>query len=106
MGEPAPDPVSATAQVLGFGLPAPVRALLGAVQHRRTLTAGDRSLARRVHAAIGKGPAGGLSLYVHSGAVSVYGTVSDDAAREGVLAVLAAQPGVRRIVDHLALADA
>jgi osmotically-inducible protein OsmY len=92
--------------VLGFGLPAPVRALLGAVQHRRTLTAGDRSLARRVHSALGNSPTRGLSLYVNNGAVSVYGSVADDAAREGVLAVLAAQPGVRRIVDHLTLADA
>ena len=100
--------VPATAQVLGYGLPPALRAVVDRFQERRARTATDRSLARRLHAALlqDRTGASGLALYVHNGAVSVYGTVSDEAAREGVLSVLAAQPGVRRIVDHLHTADA
>lgn len=98
----------ATAQVFGFGLPAPLRTLLAQYQHRRALSATDRALARRFQAAFETPPASvfGLTLYVHNRAVSVYGAVASEADREAVLALAAAQPGVRRIVDHLTLAEA
>lgn len=97
----------ATAQILGTGLPPSLRALLDAVQARRTRTSADRSLARRLHAAVRSENLlpSGVSVYVHDGAVSLYGTVTDPAAREALVALAARQPGVRRIVDHLRLAD-
>ena len=98
--------MSATAQVLGFGLPPAVRAVVEQVLQRRARTATDRSLARRLHAALDGARADGLALYVHNGAVSVYGTVAGEAARDALLTVVAGQPGVRRIVDHLATGDA
>lgn len=100
--------MSATAQVLGTGLPPALRHVVERFQQRRALTAGDRSLGRRLHAALADGRTGasGLTLYVHHGAVSVYGTVPTEALREAVLALAAAQPGVRRIVDHLVTGDA
>jgi osmotically-inducible protein OsmY len=103
-----PARVSATVQPLGFGLPPAVRLVVDRFQHRRALTATDRSLARRLHAALGQDRTGasGLALYVHNGAVSVYGTVASESVREAVLHVAAAQPGVRRIVDHLHTGDA
>ncbi|HEX8298569.1 MAG TPA: BON domain-containing protein, partial [Rubricoccaceae bacterium] len=72
---------------------------------RRTLTAGDRALARRFQSALANDPSGatGLTLYVHNGAVSIYGTVPNEAVREAVVTLAAAQPGARRIVDHLTL---
>ncbi len=48
----------------------------------------------------------GIAFYVHDGAVSIYGTVPDEAAREALLAVMTRQPGVRRIVDHLRIGEA
>lgn len=98
----------ATAQVLGFGLPPALRHAVGRYQERRARTAADRQLARRLDAALAAAPDGtsGLAAYVHNGAISLYGTVPTDAAREAVLSLAAAQPGVRRIVDHLAVADA
>ena len=48
----------------------------------------------------------GLTIYVHDGAVSLYGTVATAAVREQVLALVTHIPGVRRIVDHLRLGDA
>ena len=100
--------MSATAQVLGSGLPLRLRHVVDRFQERRARTAADRSLARRLGAALDTGTvgAGGLALYVHNGAVSLYGTVSADATREALIAIAAAQPGVRRIVDHLVVADA
>lgn len=99
--------MSATAQVLGFNLPPAFRHVVAQFQHRRALTAADRSLAKRLHAALAPSPdASGLALYVHHGAVSVYGTVPTEATRDAILAVAAEQPGVRRIVDHLVLTEA
>lgn len=96
----------ATAQILGTGLPPRLRALLDAVQERRTRTTADCSLARRLHAAVRteKLAPSGVSLYVHDGAVSLYGTVTDAASREALVALAARQPGVRRVVDHVRLA--
>jgi osmotically-inducible protein OsmY len=104
----SPARVSATAQVLGYGLPPALRAVVDRFQERRARTATDRSLARRLHAALVQDRTGasGLALYVHNGAVSIYGTVPSETVREAVLTVAAAQPGVRRIVDHLHTADA
>lgn len=98
----------ATAQVLGHGLPPALRHVVERFQHRRARTASDRSLARRLQAALASGRTGasGLALYVHNGAVSVYGIVSAESVREAVLALAAEQPGVRRIVDHLSVVDA
>ena len=98
----------ATVQILGTGLPASLRALVAGVQARRTRTTTDRSLGRRLHAALAACglPPCGLSVYVHDGAVSLYGGVPDEATREAYVALAAAQPGVRRIVDHLRVANA
>lgn len=95
------------AQVLGYGLPPSVRLVVDRFQERRARTTTDRSLAGRLHAAMAPSDIGGvgLALYVHNGAVSVYGTLPSDSAREALLALAAAQPGVRRIVDHTGLAD-
>lgn len=108
MGTRAPASVSASPQVLGTGLPPALRALLDAVQIRRERTVTDRSLARRLHAAVRaeRLPALGVSFYVHDGAVSLYGTVPDAAARDALVTLAAHQPGVRRIVDHLRLRPA
>lgn len=100
--------MSATAQTLGYGLPPALRLVVDRFQERRARTATDRSLARRLHAALVGGATGaaGLALYVHNGAVSIYGTVPTEAVREAVVTCAAAQPGVRRIVDHLHTGDA
>lgn len=89
-------------------LPPALRAAVEAHNDRRAKTSADRSLARRLQDGIaGAGlDAGGLALYVHDGAVSVYGTVADAAAREALLTAVTAQPGVRRVVDHLRFAEA
>lgn len=90
------------------GLAAPVRSLVQAFQERKGKTAADRELARRLHAAFAASPldALGLSVYVHDGAIAIYGSVRDEAAREAVLALAAAQPGARRVADHLQLPSA
>ena len=93
----------ATLQILGTGLPPALRAVLDAVEARRTKTVTDRSLARRLHAAMRTDgvPTTGVSFYVHDGAVSIYGTVADEPARAALITAAAKAPGVRRIVDHL-----
>ena len=92
-----------SSQVLGYGLPPVLRALVERHQTRRAQTTADRSLARRLRDAIRQAelPPTGLSFHVHDGAISIYGTVPDADAREAVVAVATKQPGVRRIVDHL-----
>ena len=97
-----------SAAVQTLSLPPAVRRAVDRFQQRRALTAADRSLARRLQAALADGRTGadGLALYVHNGAVSVYGTVPTETVRTAVLDVAAAQPGVRRIVDHVVLAEA
>ena len=103
-GPPSRLPVSTvSSQVLGYGLPPALRSLVERHQTQRAQTTADRSLARRLRDAVRQAglPPAGLSFYVHDGAISVYGTVSDAAARESVVAVAAGLPGVRRIVDHL-----
>ncbi|WP_420457558.1 BON domain-containing protein [Rubrivirga sp.] len=96
-------PVSA--QVLGSGLPPALRALVDRHQAARAKTTTDQSLARRLHDGIGAAGADvrGLTVYVHDGAVSLYGTLASAAVREDVLAVVTRTPGVRRVVDHLRL---
>lgn len=88
---------------LGPALPPVLRALVERHQERRAKTTADKSLARRLMAAVRAAdvPVSGIALYVHDGAVSIYGTVADGAEREALLGVASAQPGVRRIVDHL-----
>jgi len=95
--------VSASAQVLGYGLPPSLRALVDRHQSARAKTTADRSLARRLRDGIraSEVPVKGLSLYVHDGALSLYGTVPDARTREALLALCTHVPGVRRIVDHL-----
>jgi hypothetical protein len=82
-----------------------LREFLRSVQDRRTRTTADRELARRLHFAVTNArlEASGLSFYVHEGSVSVYGAVRAEALREQVLDLVAEQPGVRRIQDHLQL---
>lgn len=77
-------------------------------QQRRTKTTSDKSLARRLRVGIQAATVSvsGIAVYVHDGAVSLYGTVPDEAAREALLRVASAQPGVRRIVDHLRMGEA
>ena len=100
--------MSASAQVLGFGLPPALRSLLDRHQAARAKTTADQSLARRLHDGVGASglDVRGLTVYVHDGAVSLYGTLASSATREGVLTVVTRTPGVRRVVDHLRLADA
>lgn len=86
----------------GFSLSPPLRALVAALQERRSRTLADRELARRVRDAIERATgSGGLSFYVHDGTVTVYGSTPDRTTREGVLRLAAAQPGAKRIIDHL-----
>ena len=101
-------PVPVHSQVLGDGLPAALRSLVDRHQANRAKTTADRSLARRLHDGVRQSgvAVGGLAFYVHDGAISVYGSVPDAAARDAVVAVAAGLPGVRRIVDHLRLAEA
>lgn len=98
-------PVSS--HVLGSGLPPLLRELVERHQQRRTRTTADKSLARRLREGIqGSGlPVTGIAVYVHEGAVSLYGAVGDEAVRERLLQIASAQPGVRRIVDHLQVGD-
>ena len=95
--------MSVNSQILGYGLPPAIRALVERRQAARARTTADRSLARRLRDGVRRSgaTAAGLAFYVHDGAVSVYGTVPDAPAREAVIAVASGLPGVRRIVDHL-----
>ena len=94
--------------VSAYGLPAPLRSIIEQFQERRAKTTADRSLALRLKDALAREPieVQGMSLYVNHGAISVYGSVRDAARREELLALVARQPGVTRIVDHLRLAEA
>jgi len=85
-----------------------LRALVQTLQDRRARTVADRELARRLHAVVGGSglAVNGLSLFVHDGAISIYGPVRDEATRESVLTLAAEQPGARRVVDHLRIAEA
>ena len=98
----------ARAQVLGHGLPPSLRRVLDAVQTRQAETTTDRSIVRRIKSELRRADATlhGLSFYVHSGAVSVYGTVGSPDARDAILTLVTSQPGVRRVVDHIELAGA
>ena len=105
---PRPLPVSVSSQVLGYGLPPALRVLVDRHQANRAKTTADRSLARRLKDGIAalEAPVAGLAFYVHDGAISIYGTVPTPAAREALIGLASGLPGVRRIVDHLQLADA
>ncbi len=94
-------PVSS--QIPGFGLPPALRSLVERHQALAARTASDRTLARRLRASVGASgvEVEGLAFYVHDGAISIYGAVRDTPAREAVVALVASQPGVRRVVDHL-----
>lgn len=101
---PAATPVSTPLLPASGSLPPRLQAMLHALQERRTRTAADRELARRLQFAIENtemGAEGGLSVYVHEGSVAVYGLIRSEALRERVLDLVAEQPGVRRIQDHL-----
>lgn len=108
LGRLSPPTVSASAQVLGYGLPPALRALVDRHQAARAKTTSDLSLARRISDGVKESGLGvqGLTVYVHDGAVSLYGTLPSSATREEVLALVSRVPGVRRIVDHLRYADA
>ncbi|MEM1116052.1 MAG: BON domain-containing protein [Bacteroidota bacterium] len=95
--------MSASTRPLGNALPSSLRSLLERHQQRRAKTTVDKSSARRLREGVRRAglSASGLSVYVHDGAISLYGTVPDEATREALLGVASAQPGVRRIVDHL-----
>ena len=98
----------ATPQVLGHRLPSSLQRILDLVQNRQAETTTDRSIVRRIKSELKRadGPDSGLSFYVHSGAVSVYGTVADPDVRDAILTLVTSQPGVRRVVDHIELAGA
>ncbi len=100
--------MSVSAQVLGYGLPPAIRALVDRHQAARAQTTADQSLARRLHDGVKTSGVAvhGLTVYVHDGAVSLYGTVASGAVREDLLALVTRVPGVRRIVDHLRMASA
>ena len=86
-------------------LPPRLRAVLQSFRERQARTSADHELARRVHFAVESAglDVGGLSFYVHDGSVAVYGAIRSEAVRERVLGLVAEQPGVRRIQDHLQL---
>lgn len=84
-------------------LPPALRAFVATLRERRARTAADRSLARRIQSAVRMAnlETGGFSFYVHDGSVAVYGSVATEALREQILGIVAEQPGLRRITDHL-----
>ena len=88
---------------------ADVRSLLTTLKTRRDRTESDRRIATHVYIAFEKlgriVDVGGLHFYVFEGAVSVYGDVLTHEQRDQVLMDLAALPSVRRVVDHLRVAD-
>lgn len=85
-------------------LPPRLQGLLQSLQERKARTHADRDLARRIQFAVdnaGLEEVGGLSVYVHDASVAVYGQIATEALRERVLGVVAEQPGVQRLQDHL-----
>lgn len=92
-----------TSPSLGIVLPTSLRELVERHQQRRAKTTVDKSAARRLREGIRAAglSASGIAVYVHDGAISLYGTVPDEHTRESLLGVTSSQPGVRRIVDHL-----
>lgn len=88
---------------------ADVRALMATLKTRRDRTESDRRVATHVYIAFEKlgrtADVQGLHFYVFEGAVSVYGDVLTHEQRDRVLLDLAALPGVRRVADHLRVAD-
>ncbi|MEP0546193.1 MAG: BON domain-containing protein [Rhodothermales bacterium] len=88
---------------------ADVRALMATLKTRRDRTESDRRIATHVYIAFEKlgrtADVQGLHFYVFEGAVSVYGDVLTHEQRDRVLLDLAALPGVRRVADHLRVAD-
>ena len=88
---------------------ADVRTLLTTLKTRRDRTEADRRIATHVYIAFEKlgrtADVHGLHFYVFEGAVSVYGDVLTHEQRDHVLMDLAALPGVRRVTDHLRVAD-
>lgn len=84
-------------------LPTALRSRLDRLREARERTITDRSTARRIRRALAAAPLGplGLALFVHDGAVSVYGSVPGESVREQIVALVVEQPGVRRVVDHL-----
>ena len=100
--------MSVNSQILGYGLPPALRALVDRHQTHRARTTADRSLARRLRDSVRQSgvTVAGLAFYVHEGAISIYGAVADAPTREAVVTLAASQPGVRRIVDHLRIGDA
>lgn len=94
--------------ISAYGLTGHLRSLIEGFQERRAQTTADKSLALRLKHALVREPieVSNLSFYVEHGAVAVYGSIRDAATREVLLALVARQPGVTRIVDHLRMADA
>ena len=88
---------------------ADVRALMATLKTRRDRTEADRRIATHVYIAFEKlgrtADVQGIHFYVFEGAVSVYGDVLTHEQRDRVLLDLAALPGVRRVADHLRVAD-
>ncbi|MEM1056053.1 MAG: BON domain-containing protein [Bacteroidota bacterium] len=101
-------PVATSSPVSAYGLPATLRATIERFQERRAKTTADKSLALRLKHAMQreKVALSGLAIYVNHGAVSVYGAVPNAESREVLLSLVARQPGVTRIVDHLRLVSA
>ncbi len=103
---PSAFPVAASAPVSAYGLPGPLRSIIEGFQERRARTTADKSLALRLKDTMARegSAARGLSFYIEHGAVAIYGNVASGAEREAILSLVARQPGVTRIVDHLRLA--
>ena len=103
LGRLSSERVPGSVQILGYGLPPVLQTLVSRHQNRRAQTTADRSLARRLREAVRQSEVEvrGIAFYIHDGVISVYGSFTDPADREALLAVMTQQPGVRRIVDHL-----
>ena len=95
--------MSSFTHVSAYGLTGPLRSLIESFQERRARTTADRSLAMRLQGVVQRDArwVTATNVFVNHGAVAVYGMVADAQKRDDLLNLIAGQPGVRRIVDHL-----
>jgi hypothetical protein len=81
-----------------------LRALVQAARERHAATAADRALAYRIFVLFERicpFETRELQFYVSGGAISVFGIVESEHARESILSELANLPGALRITENL-----